>query len=104
MRGHITVRRDEMPNPVLLFFRHVTFASGQFPALLFLGGKPLPIIGPLIPSPKAYRLMPDSGAVAGVLIISVCAILFWTVVFGAAYFARLSLRRKDSSISAANFR
>jgi hypothetical protein len=56
----------------------------------------LPVVGPLIPSSAVYRLFPDGGAPAGVFLILSCAFLFWTIVFGIAHVAWLSLRRSHN--------
>jgi hypothetical protein len=53
-----------------------------------------PIIGPLIPSSMMYRLAPDGGAPAGILVIMICTLCFWTIVFTAVDFAWLSLRQR----------
>ena len=57
----------------------------------------VPVVGPLIPSAVAYRLVPGGGAPAGLLLILVCTLLFWTIVFGATHFACASLRRRRAT-------
>ncbi len=75
----------------------VAFALARFfnsAVLLYVApaGMLLPVIGPLI-SKVMYRLVPDGGAMAGALLVGVCALFFWTIVFGVAHFAWVSLRR-----------
>lgn len=53
----------------------------------------IPVIGRLIPSKVIYWLIPDGGAAAGVLLILVCTLLFWTIVFGVIFFVSATLRR-----------
>jgi hypothetical protein len=53
-----------------------------------------PIVGPLIPSTVIYRLVPDGGAPAGILLILICTVCFWTIVFGVTHFVWLSMRRR----------
>ena len=53
----------------------------------------LPIIGALIPSTVVFRLVPEGGAPAGILLIMTCTLLFWTVVLGSIHFLVGSLRR-----------
>jgi hypothetical protein len=53
----------------------------------------LPVIGSLISSKLVYRFVPEGGATAGGLLVGVCALFFWTVVFAVAHFAWVSLRR-----------
>jgi predicted transporter len=78
----------------------LAFALGPFfdaVGLYFLhAGVLLPVIGRVIPSKMAYWMTPDGGPAAGVFLILVCALLFWTVVFGVSYFARAKMRRKRS--------
>jgi len=57
----------------------------------------VPVAGRIIPSQLIYWLVPDGGAAAGVLLILTSAVLFWTVCFGAIYFAWATSRRKQSS-------
>ncbi len=57
------------------------------PAGLFL-----PVIGRVIPSRAVDWLIPDGGPAAGVLLILICTLLFWTVVFGASYLAWTKLK------------
>ena len=52
------------------------------------------VIGPLIPSTVVYWLVPGGGAPAGLLLILVCTLLFWTIVFGGTHFAWASLKRR----------
>ena len=47
----------------------------------------VPVLGSIVPSRLTYWLVPDGGAAAGVLLIISSAILFWTICFGALYFA-----------------
>ena len=54
----------------------------------------VPVIGSLIPSKVVYWLIPDGGGPAGVLLIMISAFFFWTMVFGVAHFAWLSLRQR----------
>jgi len=58
----------------------------------------LPAIEPLVPSTLIYRLVPEGGAHAGVLLVVTCALLFWTIVFGLLLFVRTSLKRKRRDI------
>ena len=44
------------------------------------------VVEPLIPSRLMYWFVPDGGAPAGLFLILVSAILFWSVFFGAIYF------------------
>jgi hypothetical protein len=59
----------------------------------------LPVVGPLISSKAVYWLVADGGATAGVLMVGVCALFFWTIVFGVAHFAWVSLRREGTDSS-----
>jgi hypothetical protein len=52
----------------------------------------IPVIGRVIPSRAVDWVTPDGGPAAGVLLILVCTLLFWTVVFGASYFAWTKLK------------
>lgn len=56
----------------------------------------VPVVGRVIPSRLMYQLVPDGGAAAGVLLILASAVLFWTVCFGAIYFAWATSRRKQA--------
>ena len=76
----------------------LAFALGPFfdavgayigPAVLLL-----PVLGTVIPSRAVYWLTPNGGAAAGLLLILVCTLLFWTVVFGASYFAWAKLKHR----------
>jgi hypothetical protein len=60
----------------------------------------LPVIGPIMPSTAIYSLIPEGGAPAAVLVILSCALLFWAVIFGAAYFTLASViaRRSNPTI------
>jgi hypothetical protein len=53
----------------------------------------LPVMQRVISSKLVYWLVPDGGAPAGLLLILVIAIMFWSIVFGATYFAWATLRR-----------
>jgi hypothetical protein len=58
----------------------------------------VPIIGPVIPSRLIYWLIPEGGAPAGILLILIAAVLFWSTLFGATYFAfAISKRRRAVS-------
>jgi hypothetical protein len=74
----------------------LAFASGPFfdglGAYVKPAGLLLPVIGRVIPSKMVDWLAPNGGAAAGVLLILVCAILFWTVALGTAYFASTKLK------------
>ena len=54
----------------------------------------IPFIGRMIPSRTLYRVIPDGGAAAGVLLMLVCTFSFWAVVFGGSYFAWAKLNPK----------
>ncbi len=56
-----------------------------------------PVMQRVIPSKLVYRLVPDGGAPAGVLLILGTAVLFWSVVFGVTYFAWATLRRRRAA-------
>jgi hypothetical protein len=56
----------------------------------------IPVIGPLIPSSVTYRLVPEGGATAGVLLILICALIFWSIIFGATHFFIGTLKRHRS--------
>jgi hypothetical protein len=56
----------------------------------------VPVVGRIIPSRLMYQLVPDGGAAAGLLLILASAVLFWTVSFGAIYFAWATSRRKQA--------
>ena len=47
---------------------------------------------PLIPSKLVYWLDPDGGPQVGMFLLLLCATFFWTVLFGGAHFAWVSLR------------
>jgi hypothetical protein len=49
-------------------------------------GRLLPVVGPII-LPVVDWLLPDSGAPAGVMLILICAISFWTMLFALAHYA-----------------
>jgi hypothetical protein len=55
----------------------------------------IPIIGENTP-PAILRWFIPNGPVGGVLLILVCSLLFWTLIFGAICFAWLKLRRKHA--------
>jgi hypothetical protein len=69
----------------------LAFALGPFfdavGAYIEPAGFLVPVIGRVIPSRAMDWLTPDGGPAAGVLFILICTLLFWTVVFGASYFA-----------------
>jgi hypothetical protein len=76
----------------------LAFALGPFfdaadaymkPATFFM-----PVIGRMIPSRAWDWVIPDGGPAAGVLLVLVCTLLFWTVVFGGSYFAWTKLKHK----------
>jgi hypothetical protein len=54
----------------------------------------MPAIGRMIPSRALDWVIPDGGPVAGVLLMMVCTLLFWVVVFGGSYFAWIKLKHK----------
>lgn len=61
----------------------------RFPMEAYLAPSALlvPIFVPLIPSSVVYWLMPEGGAPAGVLLIVVSTLFFWSALFGiASYF------------------
>jgi hypothetical protein len=74
----------------------LAFALGPFfdavGAYIEPAGFLLPVIGRGIPSRAVDWLTPDGGPAAGVLLILFCTLLFWTVVFGASYFAWAKLK------------
>jgi hypothetical protein len=79
----------------------VTFALARFFDTAFLAyvapaGILVRLIGPLIPWKAVYWLVPDGGASAGVLLIGVSALFFWTIVFGVCHFAWVRLKRGPS--------
>src|SRR5882672_4116715 len=53
-----------------------------------------PLIDRLIPPKVMDWFIPDGGAAAGVLLISVCTLLFWTIVYGVTYFVSATMRRR----------
>jgi len=59
----------------------------------------LPVIEPVFPDGAIYWLVPNGGAAAGVLLIMFCALLFWSVAFGAIHFAWMQLRLNQSQPS-----
>jgi hypothetical protein len=58
----------------------------------------IPIIGPLIPSSLVYRIVPEGGAPAGVLLILTCALIFWTLTFAVIHFLIGSMRRRRATL------
>ena len=52
-----------------------------------------PLIDRLIPQKVLYWFIPHGGAEAGVLLVLVCTLLFWTIVFGITYFVSATMRR-----------
>lgn len=46
----------------------------------------VPVLVPIIPSRLMHWLVPDGGAPAAILLIMASAILFWSILLGAAYF------------------
>jgi hypothetical protein len=58
----------------------------------------LPVVGTLIPARVMDWLVPNGGPSAGVLLVLACALLFWTVVFGAAHRVWSLLKRKTASV------
>ena len=77
----------------VLTFALAPFFGSAVLAYVAPAGMLVPVIGPLIPSKVVYWLVPDGGAPAGALLVGVCALFFWTIVFGVAHFAWVSLRR-----------
>ena len=77
---------------LVLAFALAPFLGGAVMVYVAPAGMLVPVIGPLIPSKVLYWLVPDGGAPAGVLLIGVCALIFWTLAFGVAHFAWVSLR------------
>jgi hypothetical protein len=61
----------------------------------------LPVIGRVIPSNMAAWWTPDGGPTAGVLLVLLSTLLFWTVMFGLVYFAWANMRRKRAARRAA---
>jgi hypothetical protein len=76
----------------------LAFALGPFfdavGAYIKPAGYLIPVLGRVTPSRAAYWLTPDGGAAAGVLLILLCTLLFWTVIFGASYFAWIELKHR----------
>ena len=54
----------------------------------------MPVIGRMIPSRALDWVIPDGGPAAGVLVMMVCTLLFWAVIFGGSYFAWAELKHK----------
>ena len=59
----------------------------------------LPVVWALIPSRIMDWLVPGGGPAEGVLLALVCALLFWTILFGAIHRAWSSLKRKTASVA-----
>jgi hypothetical protein len=57
----------------------------------------IPIIGSLVPSSLVYRVVPEGGAPAGVLLILTSALIFWTLTFAVIHFLIGSMRRNRAS-------
>jgi hypothetical protein len=57
----------------------------------------VPVMGPVIPSTLMYWLIPDGGAPAGIFLILVSAVGFWSIFFGAIYFAWARLKSRLSA-------
>ena len=57
----------------------------------------IPVIEPLIPASLVYKVVPEGGAPAGVLLILISAIIFWTLAFGVTHFIIGSIRRRASA-------
>ena len=57
----------------------------------------VPVLGPIITPKLVYWLVPDGGPAAGVLLIFASAVLFWTICFGALYFAWATSRRRRAT-------
>ena len=55
----------------------------------------MPVIGRIIPL-RADWVIPSGGPPAGVLLMMVCTLLFWAVIFGGSYFAWTKLKHKRS--------
>ena len=60
------------------------------------------VVGPLIPSRLMDWLIPDGGGPAGVLLILVSAILFWSIFFGAIYFTWARSKRRRAAPTSVN--
>jgi hypothetical protein len=60
------------------------------------------VVEPLIPSRLIYWLIPDGGAPAGFFLIVVSAILFWSIFFGAIYFAWTASKRSRAIATIVN--
>ena len=76
----------------VLAFALAPFFGSAIMLYLAPAGVLVPVIGPLIPSKALYWLVPDGGTLAGALLVGGCALFFWTVVFGIAHFAWVSLK------------
>jgi hypothetical protein len=76
----------------------LTFALGRFfdafGIYLAPAGKVIVVVGPIIPDSVVYWLIPNGGAPAGVLLVVISAMFFWTVLFGGVHFAWTSLGRR----------
>ena len=60
------------------------------------------VVGPLIPSRLMDWLVPDGGASAGLFLILVSAIFFWSVFFSAIYFTWARSKRRRSAPTSVN--
>jgi hypothetical protein len=60
------------------------------------------VVEPLIPSRLMYWLLPDGGAPAGLFLILVSAILFWSIFFGAIYFTWARSKRGRAAAASSN--
>ena len=54
----------------------------------------MPVIGTVIPSRALDWVIPNGGPAGGVLLMMVCTLLFWAVIFGGSYFAWTKLKHK----------
>jgi hypothetical protein len=60
------------------------------------------VVEPLIPSSLMHWLVPDGGAPAGLFLILVSAILFWSIFFGAIYFTWAMSKRRRAALTSVN--
>src|SRR6185437_4930110 len=54
----------------------------------------MPLVGTIIPDRLLHRIFPNAGPPAGVFLITVCAVLFWTVALGSLHVLWQTKHRK----------
>ena len=82
-------------------FGVVAFALAHFFDAVIVYAAPGITFLPLVPTKLAYWLDPDGGPAVGVFLLVVCALLFWTILFGAAHFGWVSLKLRRKAQRAA---